>query len=203
MTGATPPKENATSPATAEAGDGALLRAAAGGDRGAFAALVTRHFPAAYRLARRLTGNHADAEDIAQEAFVKLWRNPGQLRDAMAVRAWLLRVAARGAADHGRKRRPGALDEMAEPADGRPGPAAEMDRQRAGAEIERHIGRLPERQRLALQLVHFEGLSNIDAASVMGLSVEAIESLLARARRGLKERLAGDWRNLLETLTDE
>ena len=62
---------------------------------------------------------------------------------------------------------------------------------------------LPERQRLALQLVHFEGLSNIDAASAMGLSVEAIESLLARARRGLKERLAGDWRNLLETLTDE
>jgi len=203
VTAEDPPKEH-SAPAIADgAGDDALLAASARGDRRAFAVLVGRHYPAAYRLARRLTGSHADAEDIAQDAFVKLWRDPGQLRNPMALKAWLLRVAAHGATDRGRRRRHGSLDEAAEPADHRPGPAAEMDRRSAGAMIERHIGLLPERQRLALQLVHFEGLSNSDAAGAMGLSVEAVESLLARARRGLKERLAGDWRNLLETLSDE
>lgn len=203
MTGEAPPQDRSGPPPGDGAGDGALLAASAGGDRRAFAVLVMRHFPAAYRLAMRLTGSHADAEDVAQETFVKLWRNPAQVRNPQVLRAWLLRVAAHGAADRGRRRTDAALEEAPEPADRRPGPATAIDRRRAGAEIERQIARLPERQRLALLLVHFEGLSNIEAAGVMDLSVEAVESLLARARRGLKEQLAGDWRHLLDTLAEE
>jgi RNA polymerase sigma-70 factor (ECF subfamily) len=77
---------------------------------------------------------------------------------------------------------------------------AGMDRQAAARQIERRISALPERQRLALSLVYYEGLTNIEAAAAMEISIEAVESLLARARRGLRESLSGDWRNLLEGL---
>ncbi len=182
------------------AADAELLAAAARRDKAAFAEIASRYYRPVYRLAWRMTGGHADSEDIAQEAFIRLWRDPGQVREAAALKGWLMRVAANGAIDRSRRRQATPLDEMPEPADARPRADRGLERQEAQRHVDRAIAALPERQRLALALVNFEGLSNIEAAAAMGTSVEAIESLLARARRGLKERFSGQWRELLDGL---
>lgn len=78
-----------------------------------------------------------------------------------------------------------------------------MDRSRAVATIDAAVAGLPERQKLAMTLVHFEQMTNIAAAAIMDVSVDALESLLARARRSLKERLAPDKSTLLATLAAE
>jgi RNA polymerase sigma-70 factor (ECF subfamily) len=104
--------------------------------------------------------------------------------------------------DAARKPRAAALDEVAEPPDPQARPDAPLDRAEAARLIDARIAALPDRQRLALSLVYFEGLSNIEAAAVMEVSVEAVESLLARARRSLKESLSADWRELIGGLTE-
>ena len=182
------------------AADADLLAAAARRDKAAFAEIASRYYRPVYRLAWRMTGGHADSEDIAQEAFVKLWRDPGQLREAGALKGWLMRVAANGATDRSRQHRNLPLDEAPEPADARPRADRGLERRQAQRLIDRAIAALPERQRLALSLVHFEGLTNIEAAVAMEASVEAVVSLLARARRGLKDKLSGQWRELLDGL---
>lgn len=161
---------------------------------------MNRYYKPVYRMTWRMTGGHADTGDIAQEAFLKLWRNPAQVREAGALKGWLMRVAANAAIDRGRKRVHADLETTPEVADPTALADAGIDRQAAAREVERRIAGLPERQRLALSLVYYEGMSNIEAAAVMEISIEAVESLLARARRGLRDSLSGDWRNLLEGL---
>lgn len=185
------------------AGEGELLALAAHRRPAAFAEIVRRHYRPVHRLVWRLMGGHGDAEDAVQEAFVKLWHNPRQVRDANALRAWLMRVAANGAIDRGRRMRHEALDAGSEAADPALSAERRIDRHAAARAVEREIAALPGRQRLALSLVHFEGLSNIAAAAVMETSVEAVESLLARARRSLRDSFAGEWREVLESLSDD
>lgn len=184
-----------------QAGDAGLLAASARRDASAFAEIVNRYYKPVYRLVWRMTGGSADSEDIAQEAFVKLWRNPQQVREAGALKGWLMRVASNAVIDRSRKPRHGdidALPDMADPGARSDGP---LDRSQAARLIDARIAQLPERQRLVLSLIYFEGLSNIEAAEVMEVSVEAVESLLSRARRNLKDSLAGEWRELLDGLT--
>lgn len=178
--------------------DGALLAAAARGDRAAFAELARRHYPACHRAAWRMTGGQ-DCEDLVQEAFLTLWRDPGQVREPRALRGWLLRLVTNRAIDRARRKPMTALDEVAEPQ-----AAAErsLERREVSEAVDRAIALLPERQRQALVLVHFEQLSNSDAAAAMDVSVEAVESLLARARRGLKARLDGARQGLFENLRE-
>lgn len=189
---------------TAEQGadDATLLAAVGRGDRKAFAVLTGRYYDAVYRAVWRLTGGHADCEDVVQEAFLKLWGNPGQLREARALKSWLMRVASNLAFDRLRRQRAVPLDEAPEPMDQSGGPERGTAREGIAAEIDTAIARLPERQRLALVLAHFEGLSNIDAAAAMEISIEAVESLLARARRGLKAALAGRWKDMLADIAE-
>lgn len=177
--------------------DAGLLEAAAQGSHAAFAQIVSRHFQPVYRLVWRMTGGAADAEDIAQEVFVKLWKNPAQVREAAALKGWLMRVASNGVIDRSRKPRPAPLEEAPEQADPVARPDAPLDREEAARLVDQRIADLPERQRQALSLVYFEAMSNIEAASVMEVSVDALESLLARARRSLKESLSAQWRDLL------
>jgi RNA polymerase sigma-70 factor (ECF subfamily) len=191
-----------TTPAYRQMTDGLLLKAAAQRNQAAFAEIVDRYFRPVYRVVWRMTGGHADSEDIAQEAFMKLWQNPDQVCEAAALKGWLFRVASNAVIDRSRKPRHGDLDAAPEVADPVAKPDAPLDRTEAARLVDRKIALLPERQRLALSLVYFEGLSNIDAAAIMDVSIEAVESLLARARRGLKESLAGEWRELLEGLTE-
>lgn len=182
--------------------DAGLLEASAGGSHAAFAEIARRHYQPVYRLVWRMTNGAADAEDMAQEAFVKLWRNPTQVRDAAALKGWLMRVAANAAIDRGRKPRGTALDHAPDVVDPQARPDAPLDRAQAARLVDARIASLPERQRLALSLVYFEGLSNIEAAAVLEVSVDALESLLARARRGLKDSLSAGWRELLAGLAE-
>lgn len=182
------------------AGDAELLLAAARRDAAAFGEIVSRYFQPVFRVTARMTGGHADTDDITQEAFLKLWRNPGQVREAGALKGWLMRVAANGAIDRSRGRIHADIETVPEIADPLARTGAGIDREAAAREVERRIAALPERQRMALALVYYEGLSNIETAAIMETSIEAVESLLARARRGLRDSLSADWRGLLESL---
>lgn len=182
--------------------DAALLEAAAVGSQAAFAEIVSRHFQPVYRLAWRITGAAAEAEDVAQDVFVRLWRDPRQVREAGALKGWLMRVASNAAIDRGRRPRQQPLDDAPDIGDPAARPDAPLDRAQAARLVDASIAALPARQRQALVLVYFESLTNIEAAAAMDVTVEALESLLARARRGLRDSLSDDWRMLLDGLTE-
>ena len=182
---------------TADEDDATLLAACARGEQRAFASLAARHYDIAYRVAWRMTAGHADTEDIVQDVFLKLWNDPAQIREAKALRGWILRAVSNRAIDRHRRRPHAAIDDVAEP-QSLPDRAAE----RAGVAnaVDRAIAALPERQRQVLALVYFEGMGNIATAELLGVSVDAVESLLGRAKRGLKAILAGQRAELMEDL---
>lgn len=178
--------------------DMALVERMAGGDADAFAWLVKRHIGMVSAVARRMLGDDSEAEDVTQEAFLKLWRlGAGLTIEANGVRPWLRRVVSNLAIDRIRARRRTDLrDELPEIPVG-----AEQLRALEGNAVAQRVDQalqaLPERQRLALTLFHFEGMSQREVAASMDISDEAVESLLARARRGLKSALADEWRELM------
>ena len=182
--------------------DAGLLMAAAGGASSAFAEIVSRHYQPVYRLAWRMAGDAATAEDLTQEAFIKLWRNPRQVRNAAALKGWLMRVVANAAIDRARRPSLATLEEAPEPVDPQARPDAPLERAEASRLVDAALAELPHRQRQALALVYFENMPNAEAADIMEVSIDALESLLARARRSLKDRLAGQWRMLLDGLTE-
>lgn len=185
------------------ASDATLLLASSRRDAAAFAELVTRYYKPVYRMVWRMMNGNAETEDVAQEAFVKLWQNPAQIREAKALKGWLMRVASNLAIDRLRRRAHADIDAIAEVADPRQVTGAELEERAVTARVNQAIASLPERQKLAVTLVYFEGMSNISAASVMDISVEAIESLLTRGKRTLRESLAEDWRGLLDELSSK
>jgi RNA polymerase sigma-70 factor (ECF subfamily) len=165
------------------------------GDRLAFARLVDRHLARTVGLATRLMGSRADGEEIAQEAFARVWSHAGRWRPIggggnARFTTWLYRIVVNLAID--RKRRPAfaALEDAAEPVDESADGFDVIHRRQVADAVAAAMMRLPERQRTAMALCFFEGMSNIEAGAVMGLSVGAIESLLVRARRALREKLA-------------
>ena len=180
--------------------DADLLIASARRDSASFAELVSRYYKPVYRMVWRMMNGNTETEDVAQEAFVKLWSNPAQIREAKALKGWLMRVASNLAIDRLRRKSFVDIEAIGEVLDPKQRTDAELDERAASRRIDLAIARLPERQKLAVTLVYFEGMTNIAAASVMEISVDAIESLLTRGRRALKESLADEWRGLLEEL---
>ncbi len=167
--------------------DAVLLVRFAGGDQSAARELTERLTPQVMRQAWRILGDQFEAEDVAQEAMLRLWRAAEDWRTGEArVTTWLYRVTRNLCIDRIRRRRPSAdMEAIPDPED--PG-MAEVDRLVADEEsraLAEEIGKLPERQRMALVLRHFEDLSNPEIADRLETSVEAVESLLARARRHL------------------
>jgi RNA polymerase sigma-70 factor (ECF subfamily) len=171
--------------------DEALMQRVAEGDHAAFAALVERHLDRAVALAQRITGNRSDAEELAQEAFLRVWVNAPRWRPEGALfRTWLTRVLVNLCID--RRRRPAfsPLEAAGDPADERTDALDALAARQSAAHVQAAIGELPARQRAALVLCYFEGLSNIEAAAALETSIGALESLLVRARRTLGARLA-------------
>ena len=188
---------------SADATDDNLLAAVCNGDQNAFTTLAARHYDVVYRVAWRVLGGPSDAEDVTQEAFLKLWQSPQTLREGRAVRSWLMRVASNLAIDRLRRKQPQLMDELPEVTDDNPSPEATLSQSQVAGSVDDAINALPDRQRLALVLTYYEHMSNQQTADIMELSVEAVESLLSRARRNLKSALAGDWRDMLDELTGE
>ncbi|AWK90152.1 RNA polymerase sigma factor [Azospirillum thermophilum] len=170
--------------------DDALMERVAAGDADAFARLAARHMRRAVVLAERLTGNAADADEVAQEAFLRVWQHAGRWDGSRAAfTTWLHRIVVNLAID--RRRRPGwqPLEAAGDPPD--PGPDADeriAERQQA-AEVAEALAALPDRQRAAVVLFHQEGMSMRRGAEVLGLGESAFASLLARARAALRAAL--------------
>ena len=178
--------------AQGELSDETLLVLYGNGDGAAARALVARLGPLAYRLAVRMLNDRTEAEDLAQEALVRLWKIAPEWRSGEAkVSTWLYRVVTNLATDRLRRRRGVGLDEAPEVADGAASALERMiDTDRAQA-LELALAQLPARQRQAVVLRHLEGLSNPEIAAAMEIGVEAVESLTARGRRALAGLLAG------------
>jgi RNA polymerase sigma factor (sigma-70 family) len=175
--------------------DAALLARVGRGDAQAVRELVARKLPRVLSLAVRMLGRRAEAEEVAQEAFERVWKQaplwrPGQAR----FDTWLHRVALNLCYD--RLRRRPDEEPYEEETHDRPDPAAPPEAsldaaQRSGA-VAAALAALPARQREAVVLQYYQELSNEEAAMVMEISVEALESLLSRARRNLRARLLGE-----------
>jgi len=161
------------------------------GDRAAAARLIARHSPKLLTVARRMLGGQGEAEDAVQDVFLKLWTHAARWQPGKAkFETWLYRVTLNACYDRLRRRGTEPLEAAAAVPDDRPGPDAGLDDGVLARQVEAALAALPERQRAAILLCHFRDCGNVDAAEIMGLSVEALESLLARGRRALRGRLA-------------
>ena len=182
--------------------DDELVAAVAAGDGQACRELMNRHLGRVVALARRMLGNQADAEEIAQEVFLRVWKHAENWEPGRAqFSTWLHRVATNLCLDRLRKQSMDNLDAIPEPASDDPTPFEEVARQDVARRVEGALQQLPPRQRLAITLSHYQGLSNIEAAEVMDVTVEAVESLLGRARRALKAALATEKDELLRKIS--
>ncbi len=172
-------------------GDNELLALVKGGSSHAFGVLVERHTERFYRLAYRYLQDRATAEDIVQDAFLKLWENPDlwQAERETKFTTWFYRIVINLCLDWRKKKRPLELDPQMPLVDAA-GTADEiMIRQEQETMLEKEIASLPDRQRTALNLCFGEGLSNQEAAVIMGIKLKALQSLIMRAKTALRQRM--------------
>jgi RNA polymerase sigma-70 factor (ECF subfamily) len=166
-----------------------LMARTAQGDGRAFRTLAGRHAGRALRLARRILRNEALAEDIVQDALLRVWTNAPRWRPEAAFRTWLYRVVVNLCLNAKRRAGDLPLEAAGQVAD----PAAAADTQLEARERDQRlaaaIGALPERQRAAIVLSYQEGLGNAEVAAVLDTTVSGVETLLVRAKRALRTSL--------------
>jgi RNA polymerase sigma-70 factor, ECF subfamily len=181
--------------------DDALMARAGRGDKSAFAVLVRRHLARATAIAQRILGNRSDAEEVVQEAFLRCWQkapdwqpaeSPGSTAKAgerAQFATWLYRVLTNLCLDRRRRPQPVELEAAGEIADTRDDGFAQTERGEIGKRVAEAMAKLPDRQRAALALCYYEDLGNIEAAAALDISIGALESLLVRGRRALRDSL--------------
>ena len=198
--GTTPGANVRTGPWPDAPEDRVLLARVGRQDSQAFRILVDRHLGSIVALARRMLKDEAEADDIAQEALLRLWRaGEGLDIGPQGLRPWLRRVTANLCLDRIRSaKRTVVTDEVPEVAEA-PTQATGLEQQDLARRVGEAMNALPERQRRALTLFHHEGLSQAEVGEVLGVSDEAVESLLSRARRALRASLEKDWKSLLQS----
>lgn len=175
------------------ASDAELMAWAGAGDRAAFDILVARHAERALRLALRVLGDAAEAEDVAQDAFLRAWQAAPRFDPARArFTTWLHRIVLNLAIDRARRRgrlSPAGLDAAQEMPDPAEGPEAKLAEAEGREALAAALDSLPPRQRAAVALAYEEGLSGAAAAEALSVSERALEGLLRRARQMLRARL--------------
>ena len=159
------------------------------GDERAFRLLARRYLHRALGLARRVLGNEADAEEIVQEALLRVWLNAARWRPTAAFRTWFYRVVLNLCLNRKRRAPFTALAGVEEPADPAPDALLEIEHRQTDRLLSAAIARLPDRQRAAVVLTYQEGMSNAETAAVLGTSISGVETLLVRARRALRAAL--------------
>jgi len=189
-------------PADFEA-DAALMRRIASGDKDAGRELMERSLGLVLAIGRRMLRDPVEAEDVAQDTFIRAWKaapdwQPGRAK----LESWMCRIAANLCLDRLRKKREAAMEPPPEMQDGAAAADNGMIANEAGMRVLAAIAALPERQRLALELCHFQDFSNIEAAEKLEISVDALESLLARGRRKLKTLLMPQRDELMSSLSE-
>lgn len=172
--------------------DEQLAARIAEGCENAFQALMARHATRNLAFAERLMGSRAEAEDIVQEAFVKLWLNADKFDSQKSkFTTWFYRVVMNHCLDVKRKKKPVALPENFEKMDDKANLDKHLEKTQRGRIIRQALREIPDRQRAAITLCYFEELTNKEAAEVLGLNLKALESLLTRGRRNLEGLLKG------------
>jgi RNA polymerase sigma-70 factor (ECF subfamily) len=177
-----------------EQDDTALMQQIGRGDRNAYRRLVELYLARVTRFAARILGSSSEAEDVAQETFLRVWTEASRWTPRAKPKTWIYRVARNQCIDRLRKRQD-VSDTLEQQSDG-DRPSLLLARKQTAHAVERALLRLPERQRAAITLLHYEGLSTAEACDVLEIGAEALESLLARGRRQLREEL----RELSETV---
>ena len=179
--------------------DAALMQKIACGDNRAFEKLVRRHLPRSARMASRVTGSAAEAEDAVQEAFIRVWKHAAEWEAPGTAGAqfstWFYRIVLNLCIDHKRKRIFTPLEEISEPDDGRDNAETGLQRHELSERVRGAIDTLPDRQRAAFVLCFYEERSNKEAAALLGISIKALESLLVRARKALHDKLLPEKRS--------
>jgi RNA polymerase sigma-70 factor (ECF subfamily) len=171
--------------------DELLMRRVARNDLDAMAELMQRHGQAALNVAYRFTGDRAESEDIVQEAFLRLLSRAGHYRPSASLRTFLFGIIHNLCIDFYRRKRPVLAESLPRVADADEGPRASLESAERQGIVRAAIDALPPRQRTAIVLKHYEGLSYAEIARVLECSISAVDALLARARQTLKERLRG------------
>lgn len=171
--------------------DEALVAQVARGDPAAVRALMARKLPRLTSLAKRLLGEASEAEDVVQETFLRAWKQaPAWKPGGARFDTWMHRVALNLCYDRLRRRREVVTDQPPEQVDPGPAPDRGLLAQDTGRRVAAAMAALPDRQREAITLCHYQDMTNIEAAALMEISVDALESLLARGRRTLRAALA-------------
>ena len=164
----------------------------AAGDAEAFKQLVTRHTAMVHAIAWRMLGDAVEAEDVVQETFAKTWVNArGWTSAGGGLGGWLRRIATNACLDRLRRPRFVSGEGLPERADEAVPADLAIDRERRREAVAASVLALPDRQRAAIVLTYYEGVSNAEAASILGIGVKALESLLVRARQALTRSLSG------------
>jgi RNA polymerase sigma-70 factor (ECF subfamily) len=169
--------------------DEALMARVALGDEAAYRLLSRRHVPAMLGLARRILGNATDAEDVAQEAMLRVWTHAPRWQPLAQFRTWLTRVVVNLCLDRKRRAAWVALEkagEIVDPTLGASELAEQNERERLVAAA---IDGLPARQRTAIVLTYGDGMSNAQVAEILDTTVSAVETLLVRAKQNLRRAL--------------
>lgn len=166
--------------------------AVAEADQKAFGILMGRHVPKMVALARRITLNAHDADEVVQEAFLRVWTNAPRwdIHGPAQFRTWLRRIVTNLAIDRNRRPKPLPLEVAGDPPDPAKNAEAGLERDDMDRQVRRALESLPPRQRAAVALYYFEELTAAEAANILGLSLGATEALLVRARKGLRNVLA-------------
>lgn len=177
--------------------DTALLERIAEGDAQAFELLVSRHVDRILAFVQRMLGSREDAEDVTQEVFLKAWQWAARWRSGEArFSTWLHTVALNACRQRWRRASPETSELNEELVSPLPQPDVALDADLQAQRVRLALSELPERQRAAMVLSHYQGMSNIESADILGVSVEAVESLLGRARRSLRKRLVAEFETL-------
>lgn len=171
-------------------GDEELMLSVRDGGMDAFEKIVMRHQAEAWRIAYRFTGDAAEAEDLAQEAFIRIFEASSRYKPTATFRTYFYCILNRLCLDHVRKMRPIPTDKLPPVTDPAPLPDEASRRKERDALVQEAVSALPPSQRMAIVLRYFEGLGWAEIAEAMGVSPKAVERLLARGREALEDRLS-------------
>ena len=169
--------------------DEALMARVARGDERAFRTLAGRHVPAMLGVARRILGNAADAEDVAQEAMLRVWTHAPRWQPLAQFRTWLTRVVVNLCLDRKRRAPWVALEAAGDIVDPSLGPGDKAESDERERLVKAAIAELPARQRAAITLTYGDGMSNAQVAEILGTSVSAVETLLVRGKQNMRRAL--------------
>ena len=179
-----------------EVDESELIRAMVAGDESAYRKLLDRHLPSLSNYVMRMMGNTADADDIVQETLIRLWTRGHQFSfKKTKLTTWLHKIAHNLCIDHFRKYQRLVNENLVQEVALTSGPETRLVQQGLSRDIKRAMMVLPERQRSAIIMCHYQGLSNKEAAIVLDISVDALESLMVRGRGKLRQILAADYEN--------